>query len=157
LSAKFRAQQEAEAQADRYAARLITQVLFPDGALRVPLLWYELGAQTYLLYTLNAQFLSVLDQTESNYIRRAMQMQLGPELYSSLTAKEARQRRGALHVLFPKNHPASVRRVEQLLETLGQLPHSYHHGRSSYASELTALRMVIDPACAELKHKYGIQ
>jgi hypothetical protein len=77
LSAKFRSQQQVEARADRYAARLIVQILFPEGALRAPLLWYELGAQTYLLYTLNAQFLSALDHTESNYLRRAMQIQLG--------------------------------------------------------------------------------
>jgi hypothetical protein len=156
LSAKFRSQQQVEARADRYAARLIAQVLFPEGALRAPLLWYELGAQTYLLYTLNAQFLSALDHTESNYLRRAMQIQLGSELYARLTATEAHRRRGALHVLFPMKHPASVTRVEQLLDTLGQSPYSYHHQRSSYGPELAGLRMVIDPACAELKRKYGI-
>lgn len=155
LSVKFKSQQQVEAQADHYAARLIAQILFPEGALRVPLLWYELGAQTFLTYTLNKQALEALNQTESHYFRKAMQIQLGPELYTRLTAPEER-RRGALHIVFPMRHPASVRRVEQLLETLSQSPYSYHHGKSAYATDLMALKMVIDPACAELKRKYGI-
>jgi hypothetical protein len=53
-------------------------------------------------------------------------------------------------------HPASVRREEQLIETLSQSPHSYNHVKTSYATDLMALKMVIDPACAELKRKYGI-
>ena len=159
LGAKFRALQQVEAQADSYAAHLIAQVLFPEGALRAPLLWYELGAQTYLLYTLNAQFLDVLNATESHYIQRALQIQLGTELYSSLVvqAESLQRERGALHIVFPKAHPTSVRRMEQLLQVLAKSPYSYHHGQSPYSSDLIALAMIIDPACAELKRKYGIQ
>ena len=85
-----------------------------------------------------------------------MQLQLGPELYARLTRTEAGRREGAIHIIFPQKHPASVRRVEQLLATLSQSPYSYHHGKSSYATDVIVLKMVIDPACAELKRKYGI-
>jgi hypothetical protein len=155
LAARYKSLQQVEAQADNYAARLIAQILFPEGALRAPLLWYELGAQTFLTYTLNKQALEALNQTESNYFRKAMQIQLGPELYARLPAREGR-RQGALHVVFPKRHPGSVRRIEHLLDTLSQSSYSYHHGQSSYATDLMALKMVIDPACAELKRKYSI-
>jgi hypothetical protein len=156
LSSKWQHQQQVEAEADRFAARLIAQVLFPEGALRVPLLWYELGAHTYLLYALNPQILDVINVTESDYIRRALQIQLGTELYSGVAANAENSGKGALHVVFPKRHPASVRRVEQLLGTMSQSPYSYHHGKFSDYPELAALKMVIEPACAELKQKYGV-
>jgi hypothetical protein len=156
LSSKTRSVQETEMKADQYAAGLISQVLFPEGALRVPLLWYELGAQTYLVYSLNVDAINAVKETQSNYFRKAMQIQLGADLYSQLIAQTTGPR-GGFHVMYRPTHPATVERVRLFLQRVVESPYSYHHGQPSSFPELLAMRMVIEPACGELKRKYGIQ
>jgi hypothetical protein len=154
LTTKARSIQTLETQADDYAARLISQIQFPAGALRAPLLWYELGAQSYLMYILNTQMLIAAGATTSNYLRAAMRIQLGNELYSAVIAREGIET-GALHIVYPTTHPATVDRVYRFLQAVASSPYSYHHGHPLDYAEFSGIKFVIDPACAELRRKYA--
>jgi hypothetical protein len=156
LSPKTRAMQQIEMEADQYAAGLISQVLFPEGALRVPLLWYELGAQMYLVYSLSVDAINAVKDTQSNYFRKAMEIQLGAKLYAQLISQITGPQ-GGFRVLYPARHPATVERVHLFLQTVAESPYSCHHAQPSNSPELLAMRMVLGPACAELKRKYEIR
>jgi hypothetical protein len=145
-------QREIERAADDFAVDILSKVLFPEGVLDEPKLRFEIGAEWYMLYQLGDQMVEVLRATKSDFIRRMLAIQFGPEVFEALSREEPDRDRNAVTVFFPESHPASIRRAAQSLSRLAESPYSIGQSTgSSSLEQFVIMEQLIAAECRDIE------
>ncbi len=143
--------QQIEQEADDFAASLLSKILFAEDTFAKPMLRYELGTRWYLVYILSEQLIEILYATENQNLLTVMRLQLGAETYDKLIAARPSSGRGIIGVLFPKSHPATLRRASTVLRRLNRSSYSlYHDELPANSNQLFLIELILHMECKNL-------